>query len=103
MKNCQILLGNSSSGIVESCTFNIPTVNLGERQKGKLIPSNVINCEFDFFNLHKLLISILKKIKKKKIKNPYGDGKSGKRIVKLLSKINLKKNRNYVKGFVSLK
>ena len=48
LKNCQILLGNSSSGIVESCTFNIPTVNLGERQKGKLIPSNVINCEFDF-------------------------------------------------------
>jgi UDP-N-acetylglucosamine 2-epimerase len=41
--------------------------------------------------------------KKLKYKNPYGDGKSGEKIVKLLSKINLKNKKNYIKNFVSKK
>ncbi len=103
LKYSKILLGNSSSGIVESPTFNIPTINLGERQNGKLIPKNVINSEFNFYKLTKLISEKLKIKKTKKIKNPYGDGKSGVRIVKLLDNINLSNKKNYNKGFISIK
>ena len=102
LKNCSLLLGNSSSGIVESPTFNIPTINLGERQKGKLIPDNVVNSSFNINKIVKLVHLMINK-KKLKYKNPYGDGKSGEKIVKLLSKINLKNKKNYIKNFVSKK
>ena len=96
LKNCKFVLGNSSSGIVEAATFFKPVINLGNRQKGKIIPKNVINCEF---NKKKILYAIKKICNKqfskkiKKYKNPYGDGNSGKRIAKLLLK--LKINENY--------
>ena len=103
LKNSLMLIGNSSSGIVESATFNIPSINVGDRQKGKLIPKNVINCDFNTHKLLKLISLYLKKNNLKKIKNPYGDGKSGERIAKLLQDINLNDDKNLKKGFVSLK
>ena len=103
LKHSTILLGNSSSGVVESPSFNIPTINLGERQKGKLLPKNVVNSDFNFSKLIKLINLYLKKKKVKKIKNPYGDGKSGLKIVKLLNNLNLSNERNYNKGFISIK
>tara|TARA_B110000003_G_scaffold273722_1_gene312067 strand:+ start:1395 stop:2540 length:1146 start_codon:yes stop_codon:yes gene_type:complete len=103
LKKSEILIGNSSSGIVESPTFNKSTINIGDRQKGKLIPKNVINSNFNFTKLSKLISYYLKKKNSKKIKNPYGDGKSGKKIVKLLNQIQLSKEKNYIKGFVTIK
>lgn len=103
LKKSEIFIGNSSSGIVESPTFNKPTINIGDRQKGKLIPKNVINSNFNFIKLSKLISYYLKKENLKKIKNPYGNGKSGKKIVKLLNQIQLSNEKNYIKGFVSIK
>ena len=101
LKNSLMLIGNSSSGIVESATFNIPSINIGDRQKGKLIPKNVINCGFDKYKLLNLIDLYLKKNNLKKVKNPYGDGKSGQRIAQLLNNINLNDDKNLKKGFVS--
>ena len=101
LKISTILIGNSSSGIVESATFNIPSINIGDRQKGKLIPKNVINCGFDKYKLLNLIDLYLKKNNLKKVKNPYGDGKSGQRIAQLLNNINLNDDKNLKKGFVS--
>jgi len=44
MKHCAAVIGNSSSGIIEAPALKVATVNIGERQKGRLMASSVINC-----------------------------------------------------------
>lgn len=44
---CDMVIGNSSSGIIEAPSFHIPTVNIGDRQKGRTQAATVINCEAD--------------------------------------------------------
>lgn len=100
LKRCEFILGNSSSGIVEAASFLRPAINLGIRQKGKLMPKNVINCKFK----SKLILNAISKIKKMKLsknfKNPYGDGKSGIRIANILEKIKIK-NYHFQKKFIN--
>tara|TARA_B100001059_G_scaffold95104_1_gene94336 strand:+ start:26768 stop:27886 length:1119 start_codon:yes stop_codon:yes gene_type:complete len=84
------LVGNSSSGIHETSTFNIPTVNIGTRQNGRLRPKNVFDVDHD----EKQIIDAMNKaleFKKNNIKvnNPYGDGNSAHRILSILKKIDL--------------
>lgn len=45
LKHSVLVIGNSSSGIIEAPSFNIPTINIGDRQKGRIQASSVINCE----------------------------------------------------------
>lgn len=45
MKHCDMVIGNSSSGILETPTFEKPTINIGDRQKGRLRSRNIIDCE----------------------------------------------------------
>ena len=74
LKNCNYILGNSSSGIVEAATFSTPVVNLGIRQTGKLIPKNVISCKFNSSSILRAIKKINNKDFKKKIdniKNPW--------------------------------
>src|SRR5690606_13053532 len=47
IKHVDLVLGNSSSGIVEVPFFNTPTVNIGDRQKGRIVSKSVINCPVD--------------------------------------------------------
>lgn len=47
LRYCTMVIGNSSSGIVEAPSFHVPTVNIGDRQKGRLMPKSVICCEPD--------------------------------------------------------
>ena len=86
--NAKFILGNSSSGILESSTFKTPCINIGLRQNGRIRARNVI----DVVNPSKEnLIKALKKIEspsfKKnlvKVVNPYGNGDSSKKIIKIL-------------------
>ena len=96
LKNCDFIIGNSSSGIIESASFKKPCINIGRRQKNRFSVRNVVNIEV--INYRNLLKSF-KIIKNKKflsalktVKNPYGDGNSAKKILnKILStKINAK-------------
>ena len=67
-------MGNSSSGIKEAVVFNCPTINIGDRQKSRLKPNNVIDVDA---NKEKIIQVINTKMKsKKKIKNPYKIKKS---------------------------
>ena len=43
LKHCKMIVGNSSSGIVEAASFKTPAINIGTRQKGKYKPINVID------------------------------------------------------------
>ena len=93
--NSCALIGNSSSGIHEATSFNIPVINIGTRQNGRLKPLNVINANYDKKDIVKKIKYCLnnKKYRSilKKVKNPYGDGKSASKIIKVLKNINLSK------------
>ncbi len=99
MKYCSMVIGNSSSGIIEAPSFNIPTINIGDRQKGRLQAKTVINCDpikSDIIKAIKRGLSKEFKDKISKIENPYGDGDTSNKILyeikKALSKeIELKK------------
>ena len=45
MRNAEFVLGNSSSGIIEAPAFHVPTVNIGDRQKGRFTCGSIINCD----------------------------------------------------------
>ena len=88
LKMSECIVGNSSSGIIESSTFKIPTVNIGRRQNQRFRPVNVV--DVNDMNENKIVKSIklctTKKFKQKikNIKNPYGDGNSAKKIFSIL-------------------
>ena len=99
LKYVDAMIGNSSSGLLEMPTFKKPTINIGNRQLGRLQSKTVVNVD----PKKKLIIKAIDKIyslKFKKIlkntKNPYGEGKSVEQIVSILKKINLKKINNKI-------
>lgn len=89
------LIGNSSSGIHETATLHVPTVNIGTRQQGRERPGNVIDCGYKKENIKRAIRKALydKKFKRAvgNVKNPYGNGHSAKLIVKILKSLDLKK------------
>lgn len=105
MCHAKLMLGNSSSGIVESPTFKIPAINVGTRQDGKYKASNVINTNYDHLNILKAIKKSMQKkfVKKlKKIKNPYKSTISPKKIARII--LNLKVNDKLLrKKFLDLK
>ena len=93
LKYCGVLVGNSSSGIIEASYFKIPVVNIGIRQNGRDRGKNVIDVRHP--NPELIQKSIVKALKMKKTaknhKNIYGDGNASKKIVEILEKIKLDK------------
>ncbi len=82
------VLGNSSSGIIEAPSFGKPTVNVGDRQKGRIRSESVIDCAPET----KAIAAALKKALSgefqalcKKVKNPYGKGNTAKNIYRIIS------------------
>ena len=87
MKYCKFMIGNSSSGVIESASLKTKAINIGNRQKGRVIPKNVISCGYNL----KDLLSAISKLKKTKNKfyNPYFKKDVSKRIYKFfISKLN---------------
>ncbi len=90
MKIADVIVGNSSSGLIEAPTYKLPAVNIGNRQMGRLQGENVINVgyvEKDIINAIKKAMSPQFKKRVAAGKNPYGDGRSSKRIVDVLATI----------------
>ncbi len=74
MMHCDLMLGNSSSGIVEASSFKLPVVNIGNRQEGKIKPGNVIDCKFTELSINQgINLALSLKFRKKiaSVKNPY--------------------------------
>ena len=95
LKNCVCIIGNSSSGLLEAPSFKKPSVNIGRRQHMRLRGENVIDCIFKKKQIINAINKALSESFKRKIrliKNPYGDGNSSKKILKILkeTKINNK-------------
>lgn len=94
------LIGNSSSGIVETPCFGIPTINIGDRQKGRLLADSIINCTIDRRAIKSAIELALNDEFREKAKhtiNPYGSGNTSQEILNIIkeclynSKVYLKK------------
>ena len=95
LSHCRLLVGNSS-GIHEAASFKKPVINIGSRQNGRLKPKNVIDVSYNRKQISDKIKFILnnKNFKRslQNLKNPYGDGKSAKRILKYLKTIDISRN-----------
>ncbi len=92
MKTCDVLVGNSSAGVIESPLFHIPVVNIGNRQKGRMQSTNVINSSYRTDDIRQSIEKALSpSFKKSALKAPsvYGDGRSAKRIADILETVPL--------------
>lgn len=100
MKYAEFVLGNSSSGIIETPAFHVPTVNIGDRQRGRLQSESIINCgeatDSIVAAINHAMTTEFKDVCNKVI-SPYGDGHAAERIAKKIyevvdsDKIDLKK------------
>lgn len=93
LKICNAIIGNSSSGIVEAPSLNVPTINIGNRQKGRIQADTVINVAIEEDEISKALQtskeqSFIKSLAE--VKNPYGKGNTTAQIIKVLHKTDLK-------------
>jgi len=95
MKLASVMVGNSSSGIIEAPSFGLPVVNVGTRQMGRQRAENVIDVNYDKEEIKKAIQMALYdqefREKVKQGKNFYGDGKAAIRIAKVLSEIKIDK------------
>ena len=93
LRHASALVGNSSSGIIETPFLHIPSINIGTRQQGRGNPKSVINVGYnknEIKNAIKKALydkNFLKKVKNSK--SMYGDGKASKKIVKILETLDL--------------
>ena len=86
---CDAVVGNSSSGIIEVPSFKIPTVNIGDRQKGRARAESVIDCGNGGEQIDAALMKALSDEFRDKIsgiKNPYEGEKTSEKIVEIISK-----------------
>ena len=107
MRYAEFVLGNSSSGIIETPAFHVPTVNIGDRQRGRLQSESIINCAPDRNSIVNAIEKAMSDEHKKVCKgviSPYGDGHAAERIAKRiveviqLGTIDLKKKFYDIRG-----
>jgi UDP-hydrolysing UDP-N-acetyl-D-glucosamine 2-epimerase len=88
-----VLIGNSSSGIIEAPSFCLPVVNLGTRQQGRQRAGNVIDVDHDRMAIRKAVERALSDEEFRRTvrtgRNPYGDGKAGVRIAATLALVKI--------------
>jgi UDP-N-acetylglucosamine 2-epimerase len=96
------MIGNSSSGIIEAPSFKLPVVNIGDRQKGRVMPPNVICAGYavcSIIDAIETARSVRFRNTLTHMKNPFGDGFTGRRIARVLAHADLTQVR---KGFYDL-
>ena len=105
LKYATMVIGNSSSGLVEVPSFKIPTINIGDRQKGRLQAESVINCEPISDEVDRAICKALSaefRLVSDTVQNPYGDGNTSEKLVKILEKVLLSGNVDLKKKFYDL-
>ncbi len=106
MRFAEFVLGNSSSGIIETPAFHVPTVNIGDRQKGRLQSESIINCKPDTRSIMSAIESSMSDKHRgicQKVVSPYGDGHAASKIAEKAIEIVLDGSINLKKQFYDLK
>lgn len=95
MKSCEVMIGNSSSAIIESPSFKIPAIDIGSRQYGRERAGNVISSSSN----HKSILNAIKLAQSKKFRNqlpkvtnPYGEGNASEIICNTIKDTKISKN-----------
>jgi len=97
VKECDAIIGNSSSGIIETPSLKVATINIGDRQKGRMQAGSIINCDVDKQQIKDaILLSQDKEFKQKvkKAENPYGRGGTANKIAAILESVDWKNIEN---------
>lgn len=105
VKYAQFVIGNSSSGIVEAPSFKIPTINIGDRQLGRIQAKSIINCnakEKEIIAAIDYSMSNEFRTKLKNTVNPYGDGNTSSKIVNITKEFLINKKMEIKKKFYDL-
>ena len=90
IEHCDGVVGNSSSGLLEVPSFNKPTVNIGNRQKGRVQARSIINCQpiqGDITSALKKLFDLKNLNNPSYYSNPYGNGEASKNVVSKLEQL----------------
>ena len=98
MLNAKLLIGNSSSSIIEGSTLTIPAINIGSRQRGRLTSNNIIHSDYKYSSIERAFNNALK-LKKKKIKKIFLKKNTVLNICRYLEKYLKKNNSNYKKFY----
>ena len=87
MKYCAVVAGNSSSGLAETPSLGVPCVNIGDRQKGRIVCENIVCCKADAVSIRAALQTALSPAfaeKARGVKSPFNGGDTSGRIVRRL-------------------
>lgn len=103
LKTCSLVIGNSSSGIVEAPAINTPTVNIGNRQTGRLKAKSIIDCEANKEDIVEAIRKALSEDFQKSLETNtslYGNSNASYRIKRFLAEVKL--GESNVKGFFDI-
>ncbi len=95
MLHCKFVIGNSSSGIIEAPFLRVPTINIGDRQKGRFMHASVLNSNYEYNKIKKSIEKIFSssfKKRLKKFKYFFGNGNSSKKIIEKIKKTKIDQN-----------
>jgi UDP-hydrolysing UDP-N-acetyl-D-glucosamine 2-epimerase len=95
MRDAAVLVGNSSSGIIEAASFGMPVLDIGPRQEGRERSRNVVHCEYDAAEITRVLRRLWNGGKPKRVRclNVYGTGDASHRMADILARVPLHQNR----------
>jgi GDP/UDP-N,N'-diacetylbacillosamine 2-epimerase (hydrolysing) len=102
LKYSSMVIGNSSSGLVEAPSFGIPTINIGDRQRGRVQAASVINCMPNTTEIHKAIKTALSnkfRAAAMNALNPYGEGNTSDEVVDVIKSFLLKNRIQLKKKF----
>jgi GDP/UDP-N,N'-diacetylbacillosamine 2-epimerase (hydrolysing) len=85
MEKCEFLIGNTSSGIIEAASFGKYVIDLGNRQKGRVINKNVLKVAINSSSINSAIEKV-KKFPRYSEKNIYWNGGSAEKIIKIIEK-----------------
>ena len=94
LREVEVLVGNSSSGIMETASFGLPTVNVGIRQHGRERPGNVVDAAADAAEIAAAIRAARRSEFRESLRgmsNPYGDGTASEKIAEVLTSVPLGK------------
>nr|WP_321239568.1 UDP-N-acetylglucosamine 2-epimerase [uncultured Tolumonas sp.] len=81
VKHCAAVIGNSSSGIIEVPSLGVPTINIGQRQQGRLAAQSVLHCEANEATITQCIARALQPMAPDAYVNPYGAGDASGQIL----------------------
>ncbi len=103
LKLASVLIGNSSSGIIEAPSFHLPVVNIGSRQLRRERAANIIDTGYEKSEIKSAIRKALEDQaflqKVRRCKNPYGNGNTSEKIVEILQQLNFTKIETQKKNF----